>query len=591
LSGLHLGSVAMDDLRWGLFTAIHPGLVLILGGLLVAALPRRLSAPMCTAISAVVVLMVWRMSPGDQLTHGLYGLELTLVEVSRLGRPFAIVFAALMLLASVFGWTLMNRLERAAAMATVGAGLGVVLAGDLLSLFLFWEFKVITVVLLIAARGQAASSAAALRYLRVHLLGGVILLGGLMWHTARNQSFQFDSFVAEGPGWLMLLGVLFGAAAIPLHSWLPDAYPSATLTGTVVLSAITTKSAVYTLARLAPGVDLLIWVGVTMAVVGVIFAILEDDIRRLLSYHIISQVGFMVTAIGAGTTTSINGATAHAAAHVLYKGLLLMAVGAVVYATGRSRLSGLGGLAKHLPWVLGLYMIGAFSISGVVGFSGFPAKELAVFAVGESGASIAQWILKFASVGTFLSVALKLPALTWFGEKCGPTPIRKIPASMYIAMGAAALANIAIGLRPQILFSLLPTEETFAVFTTAKIVESSTLILGTTAGYLMLRHRLAPKATTNLDADVVYRELPAALTPKISHLTHLSHLTHTLSRQMMSARGRFQGKLFTMRPRVTLSSSGTVVAGWLLAASVAGAMVVILAVIVTAVGTTGMTIR
>jgi multicomponent Na+:H+ antiporter subunit D len=262
-----------------------------------------------------------------------------------------------------------------------------------------------------------------------------------------------------------------------------------------------------------------------------------------------------------------------------------MAVGAVVYATGRSRLSGLGGLITHLPWVFGLYMIGALSISGVVGFSGFPAKELAVFAVGDAGASTAQWILKFASVGTFLSVALKLPALTWFGDQDGPVPIRKIPASMYIAMAAAALANIAIGLRPQILFALLPTEETFTVFTTAKIVESSTLILATTAGYLMLRHRLAAKATTNVDVDVVYRELPAALIP------HISAAVRTMTHSVATQSRRVQRDGLRSRAHIESGGSGTVVAGWMLAASVAGAMVVILAVIVTAVGTSGVTIR
>jgi multicomponent Na+:H+ antiporter subunit D len=333
----------------------------------------------------------------------------------------------------------------------------------------------------------------------------------------------------------------------------------------VLLSAFTTKSAVYALARGFPGVDLLVWIGVTMALVGVVFAILEDDIRRLLGYHIVSQVGFMVTAVGVGTTTAINGATAHATAHVLYKGLLLMGAGAVLHAAGRSRASELGGLAKVMPWVLALYLVGAFSISGVAGFSGFPAKELAVSSVGAGGATVAQWLLKVASVGTFLSVALKLPALTWFGEPRGPVRVRRVPVTMYLAMGLAAAANVAIGVRPSLLFELLPTDETFVAYTAGKLVESTALLVSTAVGFVLLRSRLGAKATTNLDTDVVYRELPVALAPHVRKLA--GRVPHLAWPQLPNP---------VRRPGV----HGPVAPGWLMGSTVAGAMVLVLALTV-----------
>jgi multicomponent Na+:H+ antiporter subunit D len=547
---------------------LHPGLVLLVGALAVAALPRRFGAAATLLASALALVTTAAASVGTNVTYRYWGIELSIMRVDELARPFALVFAAIMLLGAIYGWSTMGTLERASGLATAGAGVGVVLAGDLLTLFLFWELKVTTVVLLVLARRRATSSAAAMRYLKVHLLGGVVLLGGVIWHRESTGSLAFDELGRSGASWLILIGFLVGAAAVPLHAWLPDTYPTATVAGAVLLSAFTTKSAVYSLARGFPGVDLLVWIGVTMALVGVVFAILEDDIRRLLSYHIVSQVGFMVTAIGVGTAAAINGATAHATAHVLYKGLLLMGAGTVVYAVGRSRASELGGLVRVLPWVLGLYLVGAFSISGVAGFSGFPAKELAVSSVGSGGATAAQWLLKVASVGTFLSVALKLPALTWFGEARGPVDARRIPATMYVAMGLAAAANVAIGLRPSLLFDLLPTDETYAPYTAAKLVESTALLGFTAIGFVLLRSRLGAKATTNLDTDVIYRELPAALAPR------MRRLVEALPQPVLP---RLPDRV---RRRGLPLVPGPVAPGWLLSGTVAGAMVLVLAVTV-----------
>lgn len=551
---------------------LNPAFVLLLGALVVALLPRRLGAIVTVAVAALALLVTVRLPLGSIVTYDFYGIELTILRFDGLARPFALVFATIMVLGSVFGWSTMGTLERVAGLATAGAGVGVVLAGDLLTLFFFWELKVTSVVLLVLARRSAASSAAAMRYLPVHLLGGVLLLGGVMWHRVSTGSLQFEGLDLTGPTSLILTGFLVSAAAVPLNAWLPDTYPTATVAATVLLSAFTTKSAVYALARGFPGVELLIWIGVLMALFGVVFAILEDDIRRLLSYHIVSQVGFMVAAIGVGTTAAVNGATAHATAHVLYKGLLLMGAGAVVYATGRSRTSELGGLYGALPVVLVFYMVGALSISGLAGFSGFPAKELAVSSIGAGGETVAQWLLKLASVGTFLSVALKLPAFTWFGTARGPAPVRRIPATMYVAMGIGACANIAIGLRPSLLFDLLPAPEPFVPYTATKLVESTVLLGVTALAFVVLRARLTPKATTSLDTDVVYRELPVWLAPRLRPL--LGAAVAALPRPA------FPAVPDAWRRGAVPGFGGTVAPGWLLGGSVAGAMVFVLALTV-----------
>ncbi len=554
--------------------AVHPALVLIVGALLVAVVPRRAGAALTVLTGLVALVAVVRLDEGTVWDLGFYTYELTWLRADGLSLAFATVFALIIVIAGVYGWTTMGRLERAAALATAGCGVGVVLAGDLLTVFFFWEFKVTTAALLIFARRRARSAAAGLRYLGVHLVGGVLLLAGTVWHLIDTGSLAFASLELTGATGLVLAGFLVSAAALPVNAWLPDSYPESTVAGTVVLSAFTTKSAVYVLARGFPGVELLLWLGVAMAIFGVVYAVLEDDIRRLLAYHIVSQVGFMVAAIGVGTEAAVNGATAHATAHVLYKGLLLMGVGAVLYVTGRSRASELGGLARALPWVLVLYMVGALSISGAPLFSGFPAKELAVTSVGDGGSYAAQWLLKLASVGTFLSVALKLPALTWFGEPrsatgAGPAPtLQSVPVTMYVAMGVAAVANVAIGVRPALLYDLMPTAVSFEPYTVAKVVEATMLLAFTGLGFWLLRAKLQPAAKVSVDTDWVYRELP------------------TIVRRRIAERPERAGPE-DRRPRLpapTMPGAPTrpVIPSWVLGGAIVGAMVLVLAVSVVA---------
>jgi multicomponent Na+:H+ antiporter subunit D len=238
--------------------------------------------------------------------------------------------------------------------------------------------------------------------------------------------------------WLILAGMVTNAAVPPLHAWLSDAYPRASVFGTVFLAAFTTKAAVYALARAFPGVELLVWAGTIMALFGVVYAVLENDIRRLLAYHIISQVGYMVAGVGLGTALALNGTAAHAFSHIFYKGLLMMSAGAVIYATGRGKLTELGQLAGPLRWTLILMMIGAFSISGVPFFNGFVSKSMVVSAAAYADRAPIELLLLVASMGTFLHTGLKLPWFTFFGKDQGARVLRPVPVSMYVAMGLAA---------------------------------------------------------------------------------------------------------------------------------------------------------
>jgi multicomponent Na+:H+ antiporter subunit D len=488
--------------------ALHPVVPLLAAAVAVAFLPRR--AGVVVALAAPGAALALLLGVDRDRDHGVdfFGYRLEVLRLDDLSAPFAYVFVVAAALAMLYGAATMGRGERAIALLYAGCGLGVVLAGDLLTLFVLWELKAVGSALLVAAPGRSRSTSAAMRYLLVHVVGGTLLLAGVLWHLSAGGSLTFELFGSHPSAHLVLVAFLLSAAMPPLHAWLPDAYPEASVAGTVFLSAFTTKAAVYALLRGFPGEEALVVMGIAMALYGVVYAVLENDVRRLLGYHIVSQVGFMITAVGIGTAEAVNGATAHAFAHILYKGLLLMGVGAAIHATGRSKLTEMGGLARAMPAVLVLYMVGALSISGVPIFSGFVSKELVVEAAGLEGRTLAVYLLKLASVGTFLSTALKLPWFGWGGPDRG-IECRPVPRTMLAAMGITAAVNVAIGLYPALLYDLMPFPVDYAPFSAAKLVEIGQLLLFTGLAFWLLLRKLGGEPTITLDTDWLYRTTPS----------------------------------------------------------------------------------
>jgi multicomponent Na+:H+ antiporter subunit D len=382
-----------------------------------------------------------------------------------------------------------------------------VFAGDLITLYIFWEIMVFTAVWLIWRRGTAISVAAGFRYVLVHAAGGMALAAGIVLYYLETGSVAFD--LIEGGGlafYLILVGFMVNAAVPPLHAWLADAYPEATVTGAIYLSALTTKAAVYTLIRGYPGTELLVVLGVIMALWGVVYAVLANDIRRLLAYHIISQVGYMVAGVGMGTIMALNGAAAHAFTHILYKALLFMGAGAVIHMTGRARLTDLGGIYRYMPVTLLLYMIGAFSISAFPLFSGFVSKTMVVEAAALDGRAWVWLLLSMASAGTFLHTGLKLPWFTFFAADSGLRP-KEAPLNMLIAMGIAAFLCVFIGVYPAWLYAMMPAPVDYHAYTSGHVLWELQLLLFTGVGFFWLVRHLGGESKISVDTDWVYRRL------------------------------------------------------------------------------------
>lgn len=490
-----------------------PGVILIAGALLLPLLPQKVRPTAFLVFPLAALLVVFTRPDGYSVSGTLLNYDLVMMQVDALSRIFGIIFSITAFTAGIYAFHMKEIGQQSNALVYAGGALGVTFAGDLLTLIIFWELMAVSSTWLIWARRTKETDGAGMRYLMYHILGGGLLFAGILWHLATTGSLAVETVAREYSvaNVLMLLGVCVNAAVIPLHTWLADAYPKATITGSVFMSAFTTKSAVYVLIRMYPGWEILAWFGAAMAIYGVIYAVICKDIREILAYHIVSQVGFMVCGIGIGTEMALNGATAHAYSHILYKALLFMSTGAVLYATGTSKMVHLGGLFKKMPYTFALYMVGAVSISGIPLFNGFISKGMTIDAAGYAGNETAMLMLLLASVGTWLSVGLKLPYFTWFDKTENDIEVKKLPVNMYIAMGIAAFACIFYGLFPGALYGYLPFEVTYQPYTVYHLVEVIQISLLTFLGFWLLKKKMAPELITALDVDWFFRKAaPAA---------------------------------------------------------------------------------
>ncbi|MGY8937222.1 MAG: Na(+)/H(+) antiporter subunit D [Alphaproteobacteria bacterium] len=490
--------------------ATPPGLILIVGAFISVLLPGRVRNVFMLILP---ILGFWQLT---QLEHGLhaqvelFGQTLTLLRVDKLSLVFGYIFFIATELSIIYALHIKDPVQQVAGLAYAGAAIGAVFAGDLISLFVFWELTAITSVFLIWAVRTEHALNVGLRYLIIQVGSGVLLLTGALVLRHETGSIIFGHIGIESLGGILIF-ISFGVkAAFPLlHNWLQDAYPEATVTGTVFLSAFTTKLAIYSLARGYAGTEILIWIGVVMTGFPIFFAVIENDLRRVLAYSLNNQLGFMVVGIGIGTELAINGAASHAFAHILYKALLFMSMGAVLLRTGTMNGSELGGLYKSMPWTTVLCIIGAASISGFPLFSGFVTKSMILTAAAEEGYWAAWAVLLFASAGVFHHSGIKIPFFAFFAHDQGHR-VKEAPVNMLVAMGLAAALCIAIGVYPEPLYALLPYPVNYVPYTTAHVITMLQLLAFAALAFaVLMRTGLYPPElrSTNLDTDWVYRRL------------------------------------------------------------------------------------
>lgn len=517
-----------------MIASLPPGLILILGALATPLLPRRRRPAYMLALPVLALAHLLSL-PGDATASvTMFGYTLQFLRIDGLSFVFGLIFLIAAMLNAIYAWHEQDQVQQVSGQVYAGAALGAVFVGDLISLFIFWELTAIASVFLIWASRTERAFRAGMRYLIIQIGSGVILLAGVILHYRATGSIAFDKLgLVSLPTALIVLAFGIKAAFPLLHNWLQDAYPEATVTGTVVLSAFTTKLAVYALARGFPGTEMLVWIGATMAAFPIVFALLDNDLRRVLTYSLNSQLGFMVVGIGIGTPLALNGTAAHAAASVLYKGLLFMAVGAVLFRVKTAKATELGGLWRSMPWTAGFCLVGAASIAAVPLFSGFVTKSLILSAAAKGGHPIAWAVLLIAAAGAFLHTSIRVPLAAFFGRDRG-LRCAEAPISMLIAMAVTTALCVGIGVFPQALYAILPFEVDYAPYTASHVITQLQLLLFSALAFsILMRQGLYPAdlRSTNLDSDWIYRRvLPGILRIQRKAFGHIHFRAVTRSR-------------------------------------------------------------
>nr|WP_323779312.1 Na(+)/H(+) antiporter subunit D [Amylibacter sp.] len=490
--------------------------VFFAAAILLMALPRGpIRAGLLLIAPLITLVVIWYLPEGNLWSVNLMGLDLDFMRVDRLSRIFGLIFCVAAFLGNLYAWHVKDSVQQIAALLYAGSAIGAVFAGDLITLFLFWEGTAITSVFLIWARGTEGAYHTGMRYLIIQITSGVLLLAGAVLFWRETGSLAFDKMTLGSFGtWLIFLAFGIKSAFPLLNNWLQDSYPAATITGSVVLSAFTTKLAIYALARGFPGTEALIYIGAVMTLFPLFFAVIENDLRRVLTYSLNTQLGFMVVGIGIGTELSLNGTAAYALAGILYKELLFMSIGAVLFRTGTSKASELGGLYKTMPQTMLFCVIGAASVSAFPLFSGFISKSLILSAASHDGYYVVWGILLFASIGVFLHTGIKVPYFAFFAKDSGLRP-KEAPFHMVMAMGVTSFLCIFIGVFPGMLYGLLPFDVDYVPYTTTHVITQIQLLFFAALAFVVLmKSGIYPQVVKSviLDTDWSYRRaLPAVL--------------------------------------------------------------------------------
>jgi len=488
-------------------SSFPPGLILVLGAALIPFLSTRLRTAWVLSLPLVTLALIGSLPDGTLLSFQYLDYQIVPLKADNLGRLFAIIFAIMAFAGTLFALNQERITELTAAFVYAGSAISVALSGDLISVFVFWEIMAVASTIVIWSTGTKHSYLSSMRYVLVHLFGGVVLMVGIAAHVADSGTLAFTAMRPSSLGtWMILIGFLINAGAPPLSAWLPDAYPESSWSGTVFLSAFTTKAAVYVLIRGFPGAEILVFVGLYMIFYGIIYALLENDMRRILAYSIVNQVGFMVVGVGIGTEMSLNGSAAHAFTHIIYKALLLMSAGSVLYMTGKRKCTDLGGLFQSMPVTMICGVVGALSISSFPLTSGFVSKSMISEAAADGQMVTVWFLLAAASAGVFLHAGIKFPWFVFFQKDSGMRPPDP-PWNMRAAMILFAVLCIGIGVAPGLLYAILPFPVDYVPYTGPHVINMLQLLLFSGLAFFVLLPMMKRKLTLSLDFDWFYRML------------------------------------------------------------------------------------
>lgn len=498
---------------------LHPGIVLILAGTVIALLPKAASRYLLPLGALAALAALLGMDKSLALEAPFAGeLKLSLFVCDEISWFFGLVFAIICVIGSVYSMDKGRRGEKAASAVYAGSALMTVFAGNMLTFIIFWEVMAVASIYMVFQGNGPDARRSSYRYMVMHLFGGNMLLAGVMLlpagiTAAVGPVSDTDSLAY----WLMFIGIGVNCAIPPFHTWVADSYPQATPESQLFMGSYTTKVAVYAMIRFFAGTEWLVIFAAVTAVLAACMALIENDLRKLLSYHIVSQVAMMVAGLAAGSDIGAAGAAMHAAFNILYKGVLLMAAGNIFTALGLRYITDMGGLARKMPVTAVCAFIASFAIAGVPYFSGFASKALIMDALHAGGFNMSYILVTMAGVGTWLSITMKinyfvfikkpereLPAGAAPGREPASDSPGRVPACKVLAMAAATVLVVITGIRPEICYDMLSMDASH-LFAADHVLEYIGLFAGATVPFVLLRTFMAPHEGINLDVDRFYR--------------------------------------------------------------------------------------
>jgi multicomponent Na+:H+ antiporter subunit D len=417
---------------------------------------------------------------GRRFPAGGYAIGIAL-EVDALGLFFGLLIATAVFVSCLYSFQYMRRDDNEPQYYTLflmlaGGVMGLVLSGDLFNMFIMVEILTFAAVALTAFRNQVTGALeAAFKYLVVGCIGSTCILAGTILLYQQAHTLNLAQLATIIPGSLntntivafalLFIGFCTKAFIVPFHPLAADAHGAAPASISVLISGVLTKSGIYGIIRLTYFLFQLmnlgamqfwlVFLGSVSMFVCVTMALAQHDFKRLLAFHSISQIGYVLAAVGLSTALGASAGLYHAMNHTLFKGLLFLAAGAVLHETGTTDLGKLGGLSKKMPHTTVLFLIGAASISGIPPFNGFASKWLIYQATYEkaveSGNIGFAFVTIIALVTSTLTLAsfVKVTQSVFFGQlpkEC--ENVKEVPFGMRFAMGILALLCIVTGLLP-----------------------------------------------------------------------------------------------------------------------------------------------
>jgi multicomponent Na+:H+ antiporter subunit D len=481
---------------------VNPSLAAGLFAILTLLASNRL-LPVVALAGHVVVLSIVFIAGATSASNSLFSPQ----------HLLSILIAGVGLLYALFSFTSNRRHEKSAAFLYIASGFVCLNASTFGQFFFGLEALTFSALPIIISSSSAKTSSAALHYCLMHLAAGGFFLAGIILRYCNGESLALTTSLSLSDNslssWLIFLGLGVNCAWPLLHSWLLAAYQQTSPSGILLLSAVTTKVALFGIWQMFPGEPLLIPIGLSMAVFPLIYMMVENDLRRIFCYSIINQLGYMVVAIGIGSHLALNGALGFLIADVLYKALLLMGLGVFTHQLGIHSVSELKGLARLSPVGTLALCIGAWCLCAMPYGSGFVTKSLIVSAAAREGYFYTWLVLLGASASSalYLGVRIVLPVF-WLAAKVNSVPVKELPTSMTIAVLLTSSGSIVIGFLPQeALYAWLPFSATYEPYSLGHVTSQVQIIFfAILAGSALYRKgyvAVRPQAAT-VDVDQIY---------------------------------------------------------------------------------------